>query len=640
MNIKALLANSKAKIILASAGGGLVLLIIATMLAMRGCEPKEPDANSVRLSHLEYLTKLVETYHDRFGSYPQPTVRSETAKGVQHAWGYRADTPSLASCTVVLDENQQIDALHSVCGGDVYDANGNVIGWKGTLALESALNSLAVAATGERVNEPLSVLISSLPFDPTYTPHPQLRGPGLGEYVYAVRAPEDKAINRGGTQYQIAMTFTDPQTGKKVTTIRGNYFVKTDETHLPTSLIGPGLLMDEHKRPTVQQETSVHVLVDGQIEGFPHPSLGQGESVLRLIAVRRGIRTVIDAAQKRLQALSPLLSEEDPLIEDVRKILEKAQTILSALEMTDGKARIELVEAESRIMGEAIVLQDLMDTYMETMGKDVSAVLQASAEHSDALISVFQDTLEVVQEARAQVLLARDEVVKYLDGEGIEEQSRGRAGRKVLSARELIPDLAMLTNEAGADITNPFLTEEEYTALLKAFGLELPEEILFEDEDTESGSLLDQKQVTIATLVSEVSDLLSEFHLILDEIESDLKSPAASMDEIDSKLRRLTRALQAEYDRISALIPEVEDAETADAVFKEYKAVQNGSGGILEAISKAAHHVQLYGDMSMVPFSSVELSGDTVENEPGLPDLDQYENVLEAKYKGVPYPLP
>src|SRR3990167_7957620 len=304
-----LLQNRKVR--LGIAGAVLILVLIAALLSLKSCNKKEPTIEELREQHLTYLVQVIESYKTRYGSYPQPTARMETPEGMKHVWGYEPEKPSLASCTVNLDEGGIANAEKSRCGGGVYDIDGNLIGWKGTFTLESGLNNIEIAKRGSgRVSSPVSEFISLIPFDPLYEKNPLLTAAGFGEYVYAIRNPEAPRGDKR-EEYQIAATVTDPLTGEQSTTIRGNYFVRVEERErFPASLIGPGLLFDSFGNAVEGQTRPIHVLLDGQKKGFPNPVLGDGENTLRTLSLERRARRFLQSIEERMVVLTSLTGEE------------------------------------------------------------------------------------------------------------------------------------------------------------------------------------------------------------------------------------------------------------------------------------------------------------------------------------------
>ena len=119
MNLNLSALNPRIRLIITGSAGLVALVLI--LLLVRACTRSEPTADELRLQHMEYLTKVIEAYKARHGSYPQPTARMETPDGILHVWGYEAEKPSLASCTVKLGDDGVVDSMQSRCGGGGYD---------------------------------------------------------------------------------------------------------------------------------------------------------------------------------------------------------------------------------------------------------------------------------------------------------------------------------------------------------------------------------------------------------------------------------------------------------------------------------------------------------------------------------------
>ncbi len=605
--------TGKGKLLLVSGVAVFVLLTTLTVLFFG----REPSLDEQRVAHLEALVKVLDAYHAQHGFYPQPAAREETIDGIRHVWGYRPETPSLASCT------------QSSCGGNVYDARGKVIGWKGTLAPTSALNSVEISVKGGgRLASPLSLLMQEVPLDPAFALHPSLVAEGLGEYIYAVRAPEDGAEGKGGVQYQLAATLSDPATGRLRTFIRGNYFVRSDEQdELPPSLIGPGILLDAYGNPI--ESAPLHVLLDGQQQGFPNPLLGEGESILRLLTLQSRGEKLREEVEKREAVLREFPQGAPSALhfsETLAELRGRIDAVLAELPE-------DITALEGKVSQVALDLESAFGIFLTEKAEEVKSTLHAELQDGESMRTILSGALLRIGTTEELVLLARDEIIEYLDGEGIEEQSRDRAGRRIETALDNLPDLAALFQGQGLTLPQLFLSEE-LQADLHALGMKVP-------APTGSGAAVMEEPTPMITLVvAELSTLLFELRGILEGIQEDLSSPAASVEEVDEKLRRLARALGSERSRIEELFSRLADAEVSQNILEQYEALRTVPGQEAEAIRLAAKRSGEHGDFSPLLFSPSMLEKLTLEKQVGVPDLLGSTDPLEAEYKGIPYPLP
>ena len=642
--------TGRAKIILLSCG---VLLVAGAGFALFSLL-KSPTEDEQRVRSLDSLVKMLEAYHAQHGFYPQPAAREETVDGVRHVWGYRADTPALASCTVLVKEAPVVppkegeapaptvvpDAARSFCGGNVYDAEGKVIGWKGTLALTSALNSVDVAiARGGRLENPLSELTPQIPVDPAFALSPSLLKEGFGEFVYAVRIPEDGAQSKGGTQYQLAATIRDPLNGALRTSIRGNYFVRSDEQDvLPSSLIGPGILLDSNGNAD-EAGRPLHVLLDGQQQGFPNPLLGEGESILRLLMLRgkaERVKTEVENRETILESLDQDAPSTKHLAEKLMTIHSTLDALLSELpgaEKSGASAEAtDIAALEGHFAGRTKDFELAIETFLREKSEEVHLTLSAEVEKGETMSGILSGALLRIQDAEDLTLLARDEVLKYLDGEGIEEQSRDRAGKRIESALNALPDLSALFSAEGLTLPQPFLSEDVQGDIQSLLPENTPE--------TETGSIVtDTPRVMVSTVVTELQVLLLELTDILEGIETDLATPATKIEDIDASLRRLSRALGVERARIGVLFGSLASAEEAAKVLAQYEAALV-PGQEISALRLAALLSGEHGDFMGLLFSSASLDALVLSRQVGVPDISSYTDPLAAEYKGIPYPLP
>ena len=646
--------TARVKVLIAAIVGMLLVVPALWMLFFR----HEPTPGEQRLAHLHSIVTALEAYAKQNGVYPEPTSRMETIGGIQHVWGYRPDVPSLASCTMLFGKDQTSDPLHSGCGGGIYDAHGTVIGWKGTLTPESALNSIEVATKGTgRLASPFSEIMRSVPLDPLFALRPDLRTAGFGEYVYAVRIPEDGAKGKGGVQYQIAATVPDPATKTLRTFIKGNYFVRSDEQDtMPSSLIGPGILLDEHGNPLEPGARPLEVLLDGQQRGFPNPLIGEGETILRRLALAQRTETLLRAVDARARIAASLLSSEalshlQSAIDGMRAELAPIATALSATgnpQVDATGSPSDLSPLETQVTGIAAELEQALQTFTHEKAGEVGEILRAESDHRDAMTRILSGALLHAANAEKFVLLARDEVLRYLNGEGIEDQSRSRAGRKIESALAEIPDLAALFKDAQLPLPDPFLPENAAQVMQElskkggavrlhsgsgasATGITVS---MFQTVSPSSSS-----SVTVSTVVAELRVLFMELRGLLTEIANDLRNPTVTAEGVDEKLRHLARALGSENERISALFGEIADIGTAAAFLTEYESLRS-AGRDIEAIRAAAANASQEGDFGPFLFSPASLENIILERKAGIPDVSAHTHESEAEYQGIPYPLP
>ena len=644
--------TGRVKVLLAAIVGMLLIVPALWMLFFR----HEPTLEEQRLSHLASIVQALEAYQKQNGVYPQPTARAETIGGIKHVWGYRPGMPSFASCTIFPGNgpaprtasgqappatgDQTQDPLRSGCGGEIYDTHGKVIGWKGTLTPESAMNSIEVAAKGTgRLASPLSEIMRSVPLDPLYALRPDLRAAGFGEYVYAVRIPEDGAKGKGGAQYQIAATVPDPAGKTLRTFIKGNYFVRSDEKDtMPVSLIGPGVLIDDHGNPLEPGARPLEILLDGQQRGFPNPLIGEGETILRRLALEQRAEKLLSAIDARAHIAESLPSSE--ALSHLQSALDRMRSLLAPIAATLGTTGDPLPPLEAQVTGIASELEQALQTFVHEKAEEVGGILHAEGEHRDAITRILSGAFLHAAHAEKFVLLARDEVLRYLNGEGIEDQSRSRAGRKIESALAEIPDLAELFKDAQLPLPDPFLPGEAARAIQElnkrggsgasATGVATS---MFRTASPSSSSVM------VSTVVAELRVLFTELHDLLTQIEGDLHNPTVTAEEVDDKLRRLARALGAENERIGALFGGIPDAQSIARFLAEYEDLLR-AGEEAEAIRTAAAFGGEWGDFEPFLFFPASLENIILERKAGIPDITAHERESEAEYQGIPYPLP
>ena len=600
-------------------GVASVVILIILVVVLRSCTKSEPTAEEVRMQHLDWMVKLVENYKQRFGSYPQPTARTEAAEGIKHAWGYRSETPSLASCTVAVDDAGAIVPAQSVCGGGVYDIDGNLIGWKGVLTAESGLNSIEIAERGSgRVESPISEIVKSVPMDPAFS-DPAHISIGLGEYVYAVRNP-DAPGSDSRDEYQIASVMVDPMTGEKSAVIRGNYFVKSDEKDvMPASLIGPGLLFDEFNNPVEDQSRPLHSLIDGQKYGFPNPVLGEGEDVMQLLTLTRRAKRLLSEIEERLVFITALPVSPTASVSSLESNREKVRQIITSLESSSDQSDLSVFEND--LGGAADTLSGAMNSFALEYASKVEDVLVQEVENYDQVKKLLSDVFEISTNAENSILVARDDILNYVDGEGIEEQTRQRVGRKLDSVLEDLPDLDQLFVNADLAPMRVFLTEGEQSSLSEV-----------ESDEETSGSVM------LTTISSELHVHLEEFKQIVDTILEDLITGGAELEDVDSSLTKLMQALTSEHERIKSLFDELEDSGTAVEILEAFRLAKDEDP--FDAVRNAAEQSRMDGDLSQLIFDSSVLANVSLERAPGIPDVGIVEDELMAEYKGIPYPLP
>src|SRR3989338_8340304 len=110
-----------------------------------------------------------------------------------------------------------------------------------------------------------------------------------------------------------------------------------------------------------------------------------------------------------------------------------------------------------------------METFIAARAEKVGIVLTQEMNDREAAVEVLRGVFESLRNMEESVLIARDDVLTYLDGQGIEEQTRSRVGRKLEQIKEELPDLAALFEARNLIPMNPFLTEDQESEL-KALG--------------------------------------------------------------------------------------------------------------------------------------------------------------------------
>jgi hypothetical protein len=144
--------------------------------------------------------------------------------------------------------------------------------------------------------------------------------------------------------------------------------------------------------------------------------------------------------------------------------------------------------------------------------------------------------------------------------------------------------------------------------------------------------------VGISTIASELVIHLSELTQIVSGIQKNLKNNAVTAEEIDESLRKLSKALNEENERLTALFDSLAPSDgiaTLLTLFQEKSA--DDPTGVLADVAK---RLQLHGNFATLLFSPALLDAVILKQSPGVPDLDMFENRLDARYKGIPYPLP
>ena len=638
-----LLQNRKVR--LGIAGAVLILVLIAALLSLKSCNKKEPTIEELREQHLTYLVQVIESYKTRYGSYPQPTARAEMPEGMKHVWGYEPEKPSLASCTVNLDEGGIANAEKSRCGGGVYDIDGNLIGWKGTFTLESGLNNIEIAKRRSgRVSSPVSEFISVIPFDPLYEKNPLLTAAGFGEYVYAIRNPEAPRGDKR-EEYQIAATVIDPLTGEQSTTIRGNYFVRVEERErFPASLIGPGLLFDSFGNAVEGQTRPIHVLLDGQKKGFPNPVLGDGENTLRTLSLERRARRFLQSIEERMVVLTSLTGEESTAaLAALGNIRTDLQSLLANFDVAEAgsKPAPDLNALEANLMLAAGSLSEIMETFIAARAEKVGIVLTQEMNDREAAVEVLRGVFESLRNMEESVLIARDDVLTYLDGQGIEEQTRSRVGRKLEQIKEELPDLETLFEARNLVPMNPFLTEDQESEL-KALGDRESgkKEIVVKTGSGEVQEILPalSPKIYAMTLNTEIAVHIADLQKITEDLLDALLNAKAPLEEIDASLKNLAGALESEHERIGKLFGDL--ATEADATALKNRFIDLRVQNALVAMEEAAVGAKGFGDFAPLLFDSALLDRVILEQSPGIPDTGAYASKLDAPYKGIPYPLP
>jgi hypothetical protein len=609
----------------------LVLLIggIAACSMVKG----GPNEDEMRLKDLTLIANVLESYKEQTGAYPQPTLRSEDASGVRHVWGYRPGVPAQASCTVVVGEAGNVDASLSACGGDIFSSEGKIIGWKGTVTAASAMNAIKVQRDDIPPQYPLSSFMQILPIDPAYRGAGKAADEGFGEYVYAVLAPEDGSLERGGAQYQLAATVRDSVSGEPKTFIRGTYFAPPNQHSLPASLIGPGPFVNRQGKSVSSQP--YHVLMHGQAFGTPHPELGQGGDLLeklRLQSSLQGMRAALERRQKFLAARSPLAGSEqafstklDALMEEVLRMEEK---------YADRQA--DFRGFSDRAQEAAAAFAAASEDFLRAKAGEARKVLEKH-QNPAALQEEISALLTAIRGSEEQLLLARDEILRYLSGEGIEEQVRARALRKVKAAQQNLDGL----KEAKILFTYLTLSEQEQQALSDLLRTEtsLGREQSHSAEVPEDVRVSFNGKTPAVTILSDIRLLVDELTGVLTDIATDLQVSGVLLGSVDQRFKVLLSALLEERagieDRLKNLAGS-EDIETFLLLFDAFVDREDPSS----ALGLVARATSQEGDFSELSFSPQFLAAIRLLPQAGVPDLDRATRASEAQYSGIPYPLP
>jgi len=649
MNLNSLLQNRRVR--LGIMGGVAILVLVVAIISLKACNRKELTEDELRMQHIEYLIKVVEAYKQRYGSYPQPTARMETPEGIRHVWGYEPKKPSLASCTVKLDGTGAPDAAQSHCGGGVYDLEGTLIGWKGVLTLESGENNIEVAERGTgRVSAPLSEFVQTLPADPAYAKNPALSAAGFGEYVYAIR----NATAHGGQdlqEYQLAATFRNVETGEEYSVIRGNYFLRSEERdRFPVSLVGPGILFDAFGNPVEGQQRPLHSLLDGQRKGYPNPVLGDGEETLRKLMIERRAQRLLQSMEERIVFLGKLDGADSlaaaTAIQSARSLVQEILDGFSQGNMPPSTVPPDLVAMESDLGSASTMLQQAMDTFIRDRAAVIGDVLEQEINDRDAAMEILRMAFELSKVAEESVLAARDEVLTYFDGKGIEEQTRSRVARKLEGILEDIPDFPALFVARNLRPMDPFLTKNLQDDLVVIEDREQLGNGGVKAESAGTGSVVAtyvdgdvmNGMTTVSTVAAELSVHFRELRMITNDLLDAILSSGASIEEIDTSLKNLAAALSTENERIGSLFDSIVDVTSVQRVESAYAAAVDQNP--LAVMKSTAEALSQKGDFSGLLFTTDLLERVLLMQSPGIPDGGMADQPTEATYQGIPYPLP
>lgn len=592
------------------------------------------SADERRIADLTLIAQILDTYYRRHGNYPQPTVRQQKSGAVTHVWGYRPGVPAQASCTIAWKEKGAIDALASGCGGDIRDAAGNIIGWKGTITLESALNSVSrLVTSGKPPDTPLSQLTQSLPVDPAFAESPGLTEQGFGEYVYAVRFADSGVKGRGGVQYQLATTVRDEKTGTYRTFLQGNYFASSDQPGLPSSLIGPGLLPSSPASPDSPGDVH-HVLAHGQEVGKPNPELGHGRNLYASLLEQRRLERLATSVQQRQGIVQEIPAGRSQAVLE-EKLTQMAEDIDHALKALRNREQNGPTPSSSDLVERLV---QATEGYVASKAKEAELTLEQHLTRAET-VHTLSGFLLKVQGVQDNVLLARDEIVRYLQGDGVLEQSRARAARKIDLAIKSLSDALVHLEKVKVQVAFPFLpssTQEHLDALRKkergSVRSGVPPPLPTEIEQPTS-------RIFLTTFTQEIVTLAEELITLLQGVQSDLHTSGISLDEVDGSLQVILHALDLEMRRIQKLHLHFFPNSEVESMLTLYRetVTKHGTTTALQLLGAFSHLPTNYEGML---FPSSVISTTLLREESGVPDFHLQRSPWEATYMGIPYPLP
>lgn len=471
----------------------IAILSTSAWLALSGETDKARDAK--RLQDLAQIQQALETYYLRNSFYPQPAIREDgkelIVKGVNdgvaeksflsnlyasilgesvyaqdnvqlNAWGYRPNTEALASCTVEFDiDTNAVVFENTVCGGDIIDLDGEVIGWKGTISEKAGKNSVAVAKDRTlQVIKPFGAeYIQNIGKDPKMTSNPALEEVEANFYIYAtyrgrLASSDDK---NGATQYQLATTLEKEGPDDRETYIIGNYTQKRGKAKDPHSLIGSG----------------ENVLNNGQRIGEDNPKVTRKSDKEKETEIASVITDFNDEIA--------FLKDNTEVSEDAQQFLDEAET-----GMEEVQAKLDAQQfsaAEDQLDEVRDILKEAIDRYYGDAASAIADQMKETIEN-DPSEEIKRDALEKIDDI-GEVHKETERFVRNSDDfEDLREEFEVR--KQVISKLDIllsdVEDLAEILGETIGGLED--LIPEEI------------EESLFNSRDDEFGVLLGQSEFT------------------------------------------------------------------------------------------------------------------------------------------------
>lgn len=422
----------------------IAILSVSAWVALTGETDRARDAK--RLQDLAQIQQALESYYIRNSFYPQPAPREEgraiivqkddgsfeliptafaqTDNVQKNAWGYRPNTEALASCTVNYDNDTNTVVYEdTVCGGDIFDLEGKVIGWKGTISEKAGQNSVAVAKgeADEIIKNFGPEYIQNIGTDPKLSTNTALADVEADKYIYATyRGPLAATdFKNGATQYQLATTLEKAGPDERETYIIGNYTQKRGKAKDPHSLIGSG----------------ENVIINGQKIGQNNPKTGQ-------------------KSQKELE--TELISKIDLFIEEIDFLLQRT-TISDDAQNFLNEADDKVQSINDLLGGEEITADDLDSA--QAVFTEVRDIIQEALNrfYTDAGTQIAQ-AVQAVIETDPSEQIKRDALAKMDDIADVRRESERFARnsadfqdlKEEFNARkQLEKQIELLLNEIG-----------------------------------------------------------------------------------------------------------------------------------------------------------------------------------------------